>query len=127
MKYRDIDIFFRKNINNGDISFVSGNSSIVQSIKNIVLTTKGERPFNNYFGTGVLDLMFNNPSPIDIAFLQSDIKTILEELEPRIIVDSVEILYPLVDTSEADAKININYKLNNQQQNFPIQTLVLTV
>jgi phage baseplate assembly protein W len=127
MKYRDLDIFFKKNADTGDISFVSNNSSIIQSIKNIVLTRKGERPFNNYFGTGTVDLLFDNPSPVDIAFLQKDIKTILEEIEPRIIVDSVEVLYPLDDTSEADAKINIKYKLNNGQQNFLTQTLVLTV
>jgi len=127
MKYRDLDIFFKKNADTGDISFVSNNSSIIQSIKNIVLTRKGERPFNNYFGTGIVDLLFDNPSPVDIAFLQKDIKTILEEIEPRIIVDSVEVLYPLEDTSAADAKINIKYKLNNGQQNFLTQTLVLTV
>ena len=106
MKYRDLDIFFKKNADTGDISFVSNNSSIIQSIKNIVLTRKGERPFNNYFGTGTVDLLFDNPSPVDIAFLQKDIKTILEEIEPR---------------------INIKYKLNNGQQNFLTQTLVLTV
>ena len=127
MKYRDLDIFFRKNLDTNDIRFVSGNASIVQSIKNIILTKKGERPFNNYFGTGVLDLMFDNPNNIEIAFLESDIKTILEELEPRIVVNNVQIQYPLNDTTTEDVKINIEYVLNNQQKTVLPQTLVLTV
>jgi len=127
MKYRDLEIFFKKNIDNSDISFVSNNSSIVQSIKNIVLTKKGERPFNNYFGTDVVNLMFEQPTPADMAFLSQDIKDILEQLEPRIIVDSVQITYPSENSVTEDLTIDIKYKLNNVQQNNNSQTLKLTV
>lgn len=127
MKYRDLHIFFKKNPDTNDIYFVSGNSSIVQSIKNIVLTKKGERPFNNYFGTSVVDLLFENPSPAEMAILRSEIQTALEELEPRINVDSVDIEYPLEDTKTEDIKINIKYTLNTGQKNISPQTLILTV
>lgn len=125
MKYLDLDIFFRKNINTNDISFVSNNSSVIQSIKNIVLTKRGERPFNNYFGTGVVDLLFQNPSIAELSFLQHDISTILKNLEPRIIVDTVEIEWP-TNLSNPDIKINIKYRPNNQQL-VSAQTISLTI
>ena len=126
MKYRDLDIFLNKNVETNDIKFVSDNSSIIQSIKNIVLTKKGERPFNNYFGTGVVNLLFEDPSFAELSFLQHDIKTILTDLEPRIIVKTVEITYPTT-SSDSDIKINISYVPNPQQQTNATQTLVLTV
>jgi phage baseplate assembly protein W len=128
MKYRDLNIFFARNPDNNDISFVSGNSSIIQSIKNIVLTKKGERFFNNHFGTDILNLLFDNPSPAALQFLQKDIETILGEIEPRIIVDSVEIVYPDDDLTN-DIRININFFMNKELNlsSDTKQTIVLTV
>jgi phage baseplate assembly protein W len=127
MKYRDLDIFFRINNDTKDIRFVSGNSDIVQSIKNIVLTRVGERPFDNTFGTRVIDLLFDHPTFAELAFLQSDIKSILTSLEPRIIVDSVTIDYPYTAEDDVDIKINISYYLNNGEKNSNKQVVVLTV
>lgn len=129
MTHRDLNIFFTQNPDNGDISFVSGTSSIIQSIKNIVLTKRGERLFNNHFGTDVVDLLFDNPSPAKLAFLQNDIIKILEQLEPRILVDSVEIIYPDTDR-DFDIRINIDFYLNptlNQSSMQNKQTVSLTV
>jgi phage baseplate assembly protein W len=129
MKYRDLNIFFSKNPDNGDIQFVSGNSSIMQSIKNIILTKRGEKMFNSSFGTDTLDLLFDSPSTASLQFLQQDLETALTDLEPRIIVDSVEIVYPDTNTSY-DILINVNFYLNpqlNQNKSSDRQTLVLTV
>lgn len=126
MKYRDLNIFFKKNIDNNDITLMSNNSAVIQSIKNIVLTRLGERPFSNQFGTAVLDLMFAVPTVADLMFLQEDIKENLDLLEKRIIVETVTIEYPVLDGS-ADAKINIEYRPNNTELTYPTQILILTV
>jgi phage baseplate assembly protein W len=117
-KYRDLNIFFNKNQETGDISFSTGNSSIVQSIKNIVLTKKGERPFNQYFGTRLTDILFDSPTYAELALLRNEIKTALDSLEPRITVNSVEINYPIEESEEnVDIKINIKYVLNQGSVN----------
>jgi phage baseplate assembly protein W len=127
MKYRDLHIFFRKNPNNNDISLLSGNSAIVQSIKNLVLTKKGERPFNNSTGTSVVDFLFEQPTLAELAFLQNEIQTILEQAEPRIIVNSIELIYPTPSSTTDDLKINIKYVLNNGEILPTQQSLTLTV
>jgi|688.fasta_scaffold44206_5 phage baseplate assembly protein W len=127
-KYRDLNIFFNKNQETGDVSFSTGNSSIVQSIKNIVLTKKGERPFNQYFGTRLTDILFDSPTYAELALLRSEIRTALDSLEPRIKVNSVDILYPIMESTESsDIKINIKYVLNQGSVNTQEQTLILTV
>jgi phage baseplate assembly protein W len=129
MKNRDLNIFLNKNTDTGDISLVTGNAAIIQSIKNIVLTRSGERPFNNYFGTGVLDLLFDQPSPAALSFLQNDIADRLDFLEPRIIVKEVEIQYPVLDEINTDARVNIRFILNkyNSQENAQEQTVSIAV
>jgi phage baseplate assembly protein W len=123
-----LNIFFNKNQETGDISFSTGNSSIVQSIKNIVLTKKGERPFNQYFGTRLTDILFDSPTYAELALLRSEIRTALDSLEPRIKVNSVDILYPIMESTESsDIKINIKYVLNQGSVNTQEQTLILTV
>jgi hypothetical protein len=115
MKYRDIDIFFRKNIDTNDIILLSDSSSIIQSVKNIVLTRPGEKPFNFSFGTELVDTMFDQPSLAQIAFLQSDIYNQLVELEPRISVEKVEVVWPPKNPSDPDITVNIDFKIISDQ------------
>lgn len=126
-KYRDLNIFFNKNQETGDISFSTGNSAIVQSIKNIVLTKKGERPFNQYFGTSIVNVLFDSPTYAELALLRTEINTALESLEPRITVNSIDIDYPVENEQNTDIKINIKYVLNTGSINTAEQTLILTV
>ena len=46
MKNRDLNIFFTKNTETEDISLVTGNAAIIQSIKNIILTTSTSIPYH---------------------------------------------------------------------------------
>ena len=48
-KYKDIDFKFSKNTFTGDLNVVQDSTAIKQSIKNIILTLKGERSFKYEF------------------------------------------------------------------------------
>lgn len=127
MKYRDLDIFFRKNIDTRDISTVSENSAIIQSIKNLVLTRPLERPFSNMLGTETIDYLFETPTSAEIAFLQLDIFNMLKDFEPRILVQSVEVIYPTSAGTTEDLKINIEFSLAGQQDFTAPRTVTFTV
>jgi|688.fasta_scaffold12144_2 phage baseplate assembly protein W len=127
MKNRDLNIFFTKNTDTGDITLATGNAAIIQSIKNIILTRLGERPFNYYFGTGILDLLFDQPSSASLSFLQSDVAEKLRTLEPRITIRDVEIEYPVLNEINTDARVNIRFILNNSQTNAQEQTVSIAV
>ena len=108
-KYTDIDIDFNKNSFTDDFSLMHDRNAVRQSIMNIVLTRKGEKPFNRSFGIGLHDLLFENLSPTDISRLEMDIKEQVTAREPRAVVSSVKINDSEIDTN--NLTINITYRV----------------
>ena len=72
-KYSDIDIDLNKNEFIGDISIKKDANSIRQSVMNIILTRKGEKPFNRNFGVGLHDYLFENFTTYTLAILEKSI------------------------------------------------------
>lgn len=90
-KYTDIDLFLTKNELTNDINYKYDVTAITQSIKNIVLTTKGERLFNPSFGGNLFKLEFNDFYPIEIEMLRNELFAVLNALEPRAVVSDINI------------------------------------
>lgn len=73
-----------------DINIRVDANSIKQSIRNLVLSNIGDRPFSN-IGVGLLDYLYE---PINIAVLevlQNKISSVLAIHEPRILTNSINI------------------------------------
>ena len=101
-------------------------NSIRQSIMNIILTRKGEKPFKRGFGVGVHDLLFENLSPLSMAKLEMDITHEIRFREPRAEVESV-----WFDEEEIDNNILelvVNYLILGGSSSSPLpQTLRLEI
>ena len=81
----------------------------MQAIKNLVLTTPGEKPFLPGFGGGITEFLFENLTPEAVASLSTRIEYALSLYEPRVIFQSIEI-----DESRMDSNnviLNLNYRL----------------
>ena len=115
-RYSDFDIMFSKNEFTGDVGVRRELNSVKQSIMNLIMTRKGERPFNPTYGIGLHDLLFQNFSlPILVATLNRDIEEHIDAFEPRAVFDSLE----FGDNSEIDANsmsITINYFVLNERR-----------
>ena len=109
--YVDLDFDFKKNELTKDIKLRTGTAAISQSIKNIVLTAIGERPFNDEIGIGLYNTLFDLDDPVSLTFLRSKIEAFLNSLETRIECSSNTI--SIVRGSGNDIQINISYKLKN--------------
>lgn len=85
VNYVDIPFFLTRNPYTNDFNMVTGANATKQSLKNILLTIKGERQFNQEFGTNlkIESLTFDNPIT-QYEFLQS-LKTSILQFEPRVI------------------------------------------
>ena len=85
-------------------------NSINQSIKNILFTVRGEVPFDPLFGSGIHHLLFEKMSPITEQLLKDEIRTALENHEPRIVINNVE-LFPDYDNNlyELDLEYKVVY------------------
>lgn len=75
----------------GEISLVSGNVDIEQSIRIILGTRPGERVMRPTFGCRAYELMFDPISATTISLLQEYVYDALRMWEPRIDVLSVDV------------------------------------
>ena len=79
-----------------DIAKAMNEDAVKQSIRNLLLTNRGDRLFNNTLGSDIYSLLFENSSPALEQTLSDYIKTTIENYEPR-----AELIDVVVD-SEAD-------------------------
>ncbi len=83
-RYSDFYNSFSKNFGTKDLARLTNEDSIISSLKNIILTRKGERPFFPEFGCNISGLLFENFSKFTTDAIETEIKTAVENFEPRI-------------------------------------------
>ena len=66
--FKDIGIGFAKNANTKDIASVINDNSIKQSIRNLIMTTPGEKLFQPALGSRITELLFEIPSIMADAY-----------------------------------------------------------
>lgn len=91
--YSDIDLAFDviDEVSNRDVFKKKDAAAVKQSVKNIVLTNRGEKPFAPKFGTNIIDLIFELNEPDVGISLRNRIKRAIELYEPRAVVEKVKI------------------------------------
>jgi phage baseplate assembly protein W len=83
-RYSDFYNNFSKNFGTKDLARLTNEDSIINSLKNIVLTKRGERPFFPEFGCNISGLLFENFSKFTTDAIETEIKTAIENFEPRV-------------------------------------------
>jgi phage baseplate assembly protein W len=88
----DIDLLLTKNELTNDINFKLDTAAITQAIKNVLLTTKGERLFDKNFGGNAYDLLYNSPNSLELKAKAGDMAAAIQVYEPRVIIKSIDIV-----------------------------------
>jgi len=89
--YTDLDFAFRANPITGDIALKREVQAVKQSVLNILLTNRGERPFDPEFGSDIRKQLFENFDPITEQLLSDQIRSALRNYEPRVRVLNVNV------------------------------------
>ena len=89
--YKDIDLTFSAKPA-GDIFKKIDAAAVKQSVKNLLLTSRGEKPFNNFFGSNLNSALFGLDTEFDPEFVQNLIFDAITNHEPRASVLSVTVL-----------------------------------
>jgi phage baseplate assembly protein W len=87
--FKDLSVTFKKHPVTDDLVTVKDKAAIVQSITALLLTRKGERPFQPDLGCGIQNALFE---PLDFAsggLIRSEIANVLLKYEPRILVENI--------------------------------------
>jgi phage baseplate assembly protein W len=81
--YSDIDFTFTKKPVVGDVALSYDAQAVIRSIRNILLTRHYEKPFDPDFGSNIDAILFEMVSPLSATSLEREIRTSIENYEPR--------------------------------------------
>lgn len=110
VKYTDIDFSFLAHPFTGDLRKKTDLDAIKQSLKNILYTFFGERPFQPEFGSHVWNLLFEPFDGITKVSLEEEITNAILNFEPRITPIEVNV----TDNSDNnEIAITVSYNVNN--------------
>lgn len=123
-QYKDIDFGFDKNSLTDDIKVRQELSSISQAIKNIALTSRGERPFSE-FGFGLYDYLREINDFATQIEIRNKLSAFINRYEPRVTVDFNDII--ITKKSTDSIEINMTYKLVNDISDNFRQSLTIAI
>ena len=106
--FKDISASFQINPLNNDLIAVTNTNAIARSVRNLILTKKGEKPFEPNLGSGVYDLLFENMDKQTATVIRDEIILVLENYEPRISIIEV-LVKPNYEESAMD--VTLQYEI----------------
>ena len=89
--FKDISMSFEINPINNDIIGIKNETAIARSIRNLVLTTPGEKFFNPNLGSRVSETLFDTVDQISAAAIKDEIETTIIRYEPRVKLNDVAV------------------------------------
>lgn len=87
--FKDLSVTFKKHPVTDDLVTVKDKAAIVQSITALLLTVKGERPFQPDLGCGIQRMLFEPLDYGSAGLIKSEIAEVLIRYEPRIRVTDI--------------------------------------
>ena len=82
--FRDINVSFKRHPVTNDLVSIRDEDAIKRSVKNIIFTILGEKPFEPNFGSIINDALFDLDTNLNEIRIQDEITSSLKEYEPRI-------------------------------------------
>jgi phage baseplate assembly protein W len=103
--FKDVSLSFQVNPLTYDIIVNKNETAIARSVRNLILTNRGERFFNPYIGSKVNALLFENMDASTASIIKSEIETTINNYEPR--VDLIDVI---VNPNYDDNEFNVNVR-----------------
>ena len=123
-QFKDISMSFKYSPINQDLIGIKNEVAISRSVRNLILTNNGERFFNPLLGSQVNSILFDQVDFVSASSIESEIKTVLKNYEPRI-----EVLDVVVEANfdAGEMNVQIRYKIvgieaSAQELSFALQS-----
>ena len=102
--FKDINLSFKRHPVTNDVLTISNEDAIKRSVRNIVFTILGEKPFDPNFGSVINDSLFELDTSLNQVRISDEITQSLLSYEPRI--SNIEVtasIYP--DSNELNCTV----------------------
>jgi phage baseplate assembly protein W len=121
--FKDISAIFEVNPLNDDLIVLKNDNAIARSIRNLIFTNRGDKPFNPFLGSRVTEMLFDPMDQISSVSVRSEIERTINSFEPRVNLDKVTVT-PNYDENQYDIVIKyqiIGIDLDTQQLSFALE------
>ncbi len=96
-----------------DVARVVNENAVKQSIKNLLMTDRGERLFQPNIGCDIRGSLFENIDPNTILIIKENIKTTISTYEPRCVVKNVVVSSNIDDNA---VKVQVIFSVINSSR-----------
>ena len=121
--FKDISAIFEVNPLNDDLIALKNSNAIARSIRNLIFTNRGDKPFKPFLGSRVSEMLFDPMDPMSSTAIKSEIERTINSFEPRVKLEKVEVT-PDYDGNQYDVLIKyqiIGIDVDPQQLSFALE------
>ena len=121
--FKDISATFQTNPLNSDLIALKNENAISRSIRNLVLTVPGDKPFQPDLGSEVYESLFETLDQITASSVQQQIENTIIKYEPRVDLRDVTVTANIPNNA-FDVLINyeiIGIEASRQQITFALE------
>ena len=102
--FKDINLSFKRHPVTNDVVTIRDEDAIKRSVRNIIFTILGEKPFEPNFGSVINESLFDLNTNLSEIRVSDEIQSSLLNYEPRI--DNIEVTVSVApDTNEMDCTV----------------------
>jgi phage baseplate assembly protein W len=118
--YKDIDLAFVRKPN-GDLYKKTDAASVKQAVKNLLMTGRGQRPFQPLVGANLGSILFENANDLTTSQIDLAIRLAIENYEPR-----AEVLNIKVDNNldRNQVFVGVEFRVKNTQELVTLETSI---
>ena len=111
--YQDFKKNLEKSPVSSDLTVLKDEDFVKESIKNLILTDRGERLMQPDLGGNISGMLFENITPATLVLIQNNVRTTIDLYEPR-----AELIDVIASSNIDDnvVKVEIAFYITNVQQ-----------
>ena len=111
--YQDFKKNLEKSPVSSDLTVLKDEDAVKESIKNLILTDRGERLMQPNVGGNINAMLFENITPAILTLIQNNVRTTIELYEPR-----AELIDVIASSNVDDntVRVQITFYITNVQQ-----------
>ena len=106
--FKDINLSFKRHPVTNDVVTIRDEDAIKRSVKNIIFTILGEKPFEPNFGSVINDSLFELDTTLNQIRISDEITQSLNSYEPRI--DNIDVTVEIYSDSN-ELNCTVQYEI----------------
>ena len=119
--YKDVDTLFDIHPVTRKLNILTNNAAVARSVKNLVLTNKGERPYQPFLGCDVRNKLFELNDGLIESEVEGVISDVINQYEPRAELISV---VANIKPDQHSVEVTITFRVINQQDPVSINLML---